>query len=152
MIPLFIAIVIPPILNIIGIIYEVGLKTLGDSISGKYERFGLPYNPWPEIFPTFVLICVFLGILSWIIIQIQTLTIIRKRSQIIRLLIAFILSLIGTTIIAFGTQMLSLSWLPGFRDYMLGLPISGFIFFWNEKINFSIGFISLIMASLLRNK
>ena len=85
--------IIPPVLNIIAMIKEVGIKTLEESISGTYERFGIPYNPWPELIPAFILICVLIGILAWSIVQIPALQIFRKRSQIVRYLLIIIISI-----------------------------------------------------------
>jgi hypothetical protein len=151
-IPLIIVILIPIIINCIAVIEEVGIQVLRDSVVGEYLRFGLPYNPWPDIIPTFIFIAVSIALLSWAIVKTSSWLLIKKRSILLRYTIYFILAFIGSIIITYGMNIMALSWLGAFQDYQLGLPVSRFVINWSNKLGIPAETVLLYFTFIIKNK
>jgi hypothetical protein len=151
-IPLIIAVLIPIVINCIAMVVDVGTQVLRDSVIGEYKRFGIPYNPWPDIIPGFIYIVASIALITWGIIKIASWSFIGKRSIIVRYLVYFLLSLIGSITISYGMNFLALSWLGAFHDYNLGLPVSRFVFDWSSQLGIPVETVLLFLAFILKKK
>jgi hypothetical protein len=122
-----IALLIPITINIYALVMEVGMTTIEKSMFGDYYRFGLPYNPWKEILPSIVIILFILIIIVWGIDKAFALYFINRQRSIIRIGIIVIISSLGAISLTIGTILLSTTWLPAFKDYIMGMPVTPYV-------------------------
>jgi hypothetical protein len=122
-----IALLIPITINIYALVMEVGMTTIEKSMFGDYYRFGLPYNPWEEILPSIVIILFILIIIVWGIDKSFTLHFINSQRSVIRIGIIIIISLLGSISLYIGTILLSMTWLPAFKDHVMGMPMTTYV-------------------------
>jgi hypothetical protein len=146
---ILLSLLLPLLINIFAIVREVDHAKLTDSVMGTYKRFGLPYNPWPDILISLTGNMIVIGLFSWLIAFALTRSFVRKLAPAIRYGIILIASLSGAYILAIWAGIiLPLVWLPQFGDYLLGLPGSEVASRSAMPLVFPIEFAILLLASL----
>ena len=135
---LLLALLMPLLLNIVGILHDVGKNNILQMLSGTYSyvpydnnSLDLDHNPFLEIFMNLLPTIGFLGLLAWLIIFVSNRAFFQKQPLTAKLIEVLLMSLFVAAIFAkVGEFFMPFAWLPVFFN-TLGIPLSNFVLTWS---------------------
>jgi len=140
---ILLALLMPLGLNAAALWQTIEPDTLSKILNGKYQPFGVPFNPWPEILKPVFFITALLGLLIMLAVLILTKASFQRRSGTRRLITIVVSVLFLATVFGIGTYFIDATWSSAFHfGPAFGLPLSPFAF-----TNVFLAFIATAMIS-----
>jgi hypothetical protein len=152
LIPQLIIFAFPLIINYYAIIDKIGVNAFKEIMSGKYFMDGVPYNPWLEFIPQFILINLILLFLARIIIKILVRAMNYFADNILKTIILFVIASLGSSLLTLGTFILSLTWFGKFNNFFVGLPISEIVMNGTSIVQFPTVLLLFIFSAYIKIK
>lgn len=130
---------IPLVLNMFALWQAIGLETLGQAANGKYQPFGVPFNPFSDILRTASVILISLGVFAWVVLFIWNK--VASQQDAVKRLTALLAAIIIAGATATSSYFIDGTWSAAFRDSpMIGFPISPLAF-----INMFLAFAAVVL-------
>ena len=142
---ILLALLIPLCLNASTLWQTIEPDTLSKILNGKYQPFGVPFNPWPEILKSVFVITALLSLLIMLAVFSSTKAPFQRHSETRRLITIVVSVLFLATLFGIGTYFIDATWSSAFHfSAAFGLPISPF-----AETNAILAFIATAMISFL---
>ena len=126
---ILLALLIPLGLNAAALWQTIGPDTLNKTLNGKFQPFGVPFNPWPEILKPVFVITALLGLLIVLAVFSSTKASFQRQSETRRRITIIVSVLFLAIMFGIGTYFIDGTWSSAFRfNAAFGLPISPFAF------------------------